>query len=174
MKPSTRSTLPIRSSIDGTRPTAPPWSGPENAPIAPVTAAATSAPDEATTRAVKAEDTPLPHLDRRYPDGDPRADVLLALLPDGPHVPLVDALRRRDDHPSADVALAALALAGGTVQEGGEAIALVARMAGWLAHAMEERRRPTRLRVSEVYSGPEPETPRPRRMLDAVQDYLSR
>lgn len=119
-------------------------------------------------------ETPLPHLDLRYPDGDPRADALLALLPEGPHVPLVDALARRDDHPSADVALAALAHAGGMVTEGAETIALVARMAGWLAHAMEERRRPTRLRISEVYTGPEPETPRPRRMLDAVQNYLSR
>lgn len=120
------------------------------------------------------DESPLPRLDLRYPDGDPRADALLALLPDGPHVPLLDALRRRDDHPSADVALAALANESGMVQEGAEAIALVARMAGWLAHAMEERRRPTRLRISEVYTGPEPEPPRPRRMLDAVQDYLSR
>lgn len=120
------------------------------------------------------DETPLPHLDLRYPDGDPRADALLALLSDGPHVPLVEALARRDDHPSADVALAALAHAGGMVREGAETIALVARMAGWLAHAMEERRRPTRLRISEVYTGPEPEAPRTRRTLDAVQDYLSR
>lgn len=117
---------------------------------------------------------PLPHTDRRYPDGDPRADAVLILLPDGPHVSLVGALQHHDDHPSADVALAALAHAGGMVREGGETIALVARMAGWLAHAMEERRRPTGLRISEVYTGPEPEGPRPRRMLDAVQDYLSR
>lgn len=120
------------------------------------------------------DETPLPHIDRRYPDGDPRADAVLTFLPDGPHLTLADALRRRDDHPSADVALAALAHAGGMAREGGETIALVARMAGWLAHAMEERRRPTRLRISEVYTGPEPEHPRPRRMLDAVQDYLSR
>lgn len=120
------------------------------------------------------EHTPLPHIDRRYPDGDPRAAALLALLPDGPHVAFVEALERTGDRPSADVAIAALAHAGGMTQEGAETIALVARTAGWLAHAMDERRRPTPLRVSETYRGPEPESPRPRRLLDAVQNYLSR
>lgn len=120
------------------------------------------------------DETPLPHLDRRYPDGDPRADAILALLPDGPDLALVEAVERRGDHPSTDVAVAALAHAGGMIPEGAEAIVLVARIAGWLAHAMEERQTPTRLRVSEVYRGPEPQAPRSRRTLDAVQDYLQR
>ena len=38
-----------------TRAGAPPWSGPERAPTAAESAAATSAPVEATTRAVKVE-----------------------------------------------------------------------------------------------------------------------
>lgn len=52
---SIRSAVPMASRVSRARLGAPPCSGPESAPIAPVRQAATSAPVEAITRAVKVE-----------------------------------------------------------------------------------------------------------------------
>ncbi len=52
---SARSGVPMASSMSRARLGAPPWSGPDSAPMAPTMAAARSAPVEAMTRAVKVE-----------------------------------------------------------------------------------------------------------------------
>jgi citrate synthase len=86
-----------------------------------------------------------------YPDGDPRAVALLGLLRTAlggsPQVATADALasavrRRANTHPTIDFALAALGHATGMPPDAGEAIFTIARMAGWIAHALEEYQEP--------------------------------
>jgi citrate synthase len=102
---------------------------------------------------------------RLYPDGDPRARVLLAHLRDAaagsPRLEVVDALleatgRRGLPGPNVDLALAALAHVTGMTRGAGEAIFAIARTAGWIAHALEEYDRNTPIRPRAVYTGPRP------------------
>jgi citrate synthase len=66
-----------------------------------------------------------------------------------------------------------LAPAGGLMPEAAEIVNVVARAAGWMAHAMEEYSRPTDFRVRTVYTGPEPQNSEESRpLLHAVQEYL--
>jgi citrate synthase len=96
-----------------------------------------------------------------YPDGDPRATALFALL-DGEAVEVAEQLgavmrTRSGVLPNIDLALAALSLRHGMPADAGEAIFAVARTAGWLAHALEEYAdRPLRYRPSGRYAGETP------------------
>lgn len=56
----------------------------------------------------------------------------------------------------------------------GSFIATIARIAGWIAHAMDEYRRPTPFRAHATYVGtlPFPEQRREANLLHAVQNYL--
>lgn len=98
-----------------------------------------------------------------YPRGDPRARLLLEMLRDaGPHpaIELADGFiaesdRRGLPRPNVDLALAVLGAAAGMPDDAGSAIFLPARIAGWLAHAMEEYEEPpVRFRPRAVYIGP--------------------
>ncbi|HEX9999215.1 MAG TPA: citrate synthase family protein [Actinoplanes sp.] len=97
-----------------------------------------------------------------YPDGDPRAVILLEMLDDGPVRLTAEALsramlERSGTHPNIDFALAVLTLSNDMPADSGEAIFAVARTAGWLAHALEEYAdRPLRFRPNGQYSGPPP------------------
>jgi citrate synthase len=101
-----------------------------------------------------------------YPQGDPRAVVLLGMLREaaGDHPGMVAveqliaaAARRRLPPPNVDLALAALGLVADMPQDAGEAIFATARIAGWLAHALEEYgERPLRFRPRAVYIGDGP------------------
>ncbi|GAA0582764.1 citrate synthase [Paractinoplanes ferrugineus] len=97
-----------------------------------------------------------------YPDGDPRATTLLAMIGDGPvretAERLVEAMRTRSGvHPNVDFPLAVLALTHGMPAEAGEAVFAVGRTAGWLAHALEEYAdKPLRFRPSGLYDGRPP------------------
>jgi citrate synthase len=102
---------------------------------------------------------------RLYPDGDPRARVLLDRLRDmaagAPRLAVVEALleatgRRGLPEPNVDLALAALANVTSMVRGAGEAIFAVARTAGWIAHALEEYDRDTPIRPRAIYTGPAP------------------
>ncbi|MFI5891729.1 citrate synthase family protein [Actinoplanes sp. NPDC051513] len=94
-----------------------------------------------------------------YPDGDPRATTLMAMLDEGPvrdtATRLAKAVRDRSGtQPNIDFALAALTLQHDMPADAGEAIFAVARTAGWLAHALEEYSdRPSRFRPVGQYSG---------------------
>ncbi|MEU4564184.1 citrate synthase [Actinoplanes sp. NPDC023936] len=96
-----------------------------------------------------------------YPEGDPRATALFALL-SGPAVDTAEQLgatmrTRSGVLPNIDLALAALTLSYGMPPDAGEAIFAVARTAGWLAHALEEYAdRPLRYRPSGRYAGESP------------------
>jgi hypothetical protein len=103
-----------------------------------------------------------------YPDGDPRAVFLFERLhraADGSSRlavvdALLDATRRRGlPPPNVDLALAALAHVAGMTRGAGEAIFAVARVAGWLAHALEEYQRDVPFRPRALYTGPSPSQP---------------
>lgn len=99
-----------------------------------------------------------------YPDGDPRAGLLLALVraavpPQrlaGTEAVLAAARGRGLPPPNVDFALGALARSAGMIPGAAEAIFAVARAAGWIAHALEEYERATVLRPGAVYTGPPP------------------
>lgn len=115
----------------------------------------------------------------RYPKGDPRTEPILDALrraePDRMRT-LDDALQRLPvaaRPPDADVALTAMEHVCGMEVGAAETIAIVARMAGWIAHALEEYAEPTGFRVHSIYTGPPPQPARrTARQLDAVLDYL--
>ena len=103
-----------------------------------------------------------------YPDGDPRAAHLLARLRraagGSPRLAVVEALldatrRRGLPPPNVDLALAALGHVAEMTRGSGEAIFAVARVAGWLAHALEEYDRAIPIRLRAVYTGPPPSIP---------------
>ena len=103
-----------------------------------------------------------------YPDGDPRAAHLLARLRraagGSPRLAVVEALldatrRRGLPAPNVDLALAALGHVAEMTRGAGEAIFAVARVAGWLAHALEEYDRAIPIRLRAVYTGPPPTIP---------------
>jgi citrate synthase len=97
-----------------------------------------------------------------YPQGDPRAVLLLQMLREaGPH-PMIDvadrlieaAARRRLPPPNVDLALALFGAVTDMREDGAEAVFTSARVAGWLAHAMEEyEERPLRFRPRATYVG---------------------
>ncbi len=98
-----------------------------------------------------------------YTDADPRATVLLAMLAEVPAagrtVHVADDLcrvtmERTGKAPNVDLALAALGAANGMADDAGEAVMAVARIAGWLAHAIEEYQEPPlRFRPRARYVG---------------------
>jgi citrate synthase len=104
-----------------------------------------------------------------YRDGDPRADYLLDRLREvaagGPpavserlavaEAVLAAAGRRRLPAPNVDFALATLASMAGMIAGAGEAIFVIARAAGWLAHALEEYQRGVPIRPRATYTGPQ-------------------
>lgn len=114
--------------------------------------------DAATVGATRAVGDLLRHGERVpgfghkvYTDTDPRATVLLGMLAGIPAaariVQLVDdvhraATDRTGKAPNVDLALAALGAANGMADDAGEAVMAVSRIAGWLAHAIEEYQEP--------------------------------
>jgi citrate synthase len=65
--------------------------------------------------------------------------------------------RRGGPAPNIDFALGAFTEAAAMVPDAGEAIFLVARCVGWIAHALEEYEHALRYRPRAVYTGPRPE-----------------
>ena len=95
-----------------------------------------------------------------YRDGDPRATTLLALLetvgsPARRRVvdDLVEVGAGQDLAANVDLALAALLYVADGPPDGGQCIFTVARVAGWVAHYLEELdQRPLRFRARAVYA----------------------
>ena len=100
-----------------------------------------------------------------YPDGDPRARVLLGLLDAaGDEFPArvratadglrAAASRRGPGLPNVDFALPLLAHAYDMTPDAGEVIFIIARTVGWIAHALEEYEEPAmRFRYQGAYRG---------------------
>ena len=102
-----------------------------------------------------------------YPDGDPRGAELLARIgeiggnPDRHAVVerVLDVAGQRGFPPvNVDLGLGALAFCGEMVPGAGQAISTLGKVAGWLAHAMEEYADPTRFRSRAAYVGSRPES----------------
>ena len=92
--------------------------------------------------------TPVPGFGHPiYSGGDPRAPALLHLLDGAPldrerlalaHGVLDAVMARTGVAPNCDYALGALAFAAHMRGDGGEAVFAIARVAGWIAHTLEE------------------------------------
>jgi citrate synthase len=99
-----------------------------------------------------------------YRDRDPRADALLPLLAragDPGRMAVVDAVvelagRQDGPAPNVDFALGALSVACGLRPGAAEAIFSLARVAGLVAHAIEEYPHRLRFRPRAAYTGPAP------------------
>jgi len=93
-----------------------------------------------------------------YPAGDPRAPPLLeaaARLPGARHARTLFAIieATTDAAPNCDIGLAALVAALGAPPTAGTGLFAVARAAGWLAHAIEQRAAGFILRPRARYTG---------------------
>jgi citrate synthase len=100
-----------------------------------------------------------------YPDGDPRARCLLALLDEqcapAPSLAVADGLRAAmhemlGQWPTLDFALAALASAIGAPRHSPLIIFALGRSAGWIAHAGEQYALNQLIRPRARYTGPPP------------------
>lgn len=101
---------------------------------------------------------------RIYRRQDPRAELIFELLAEVPGSgPTLDAAQQVVDivgehgatFRNVDLALAALALTAGMPADAGEAVFSIARIGGWIAHALDEYgREPLRLRPVGRYVGP--------------------
>lgn len=75
-----------------------------------------------------------------YPDGDPRAAALLALLPPDPlRADLLAALDRLGKQPNIDFATVSMRRALGLPPGSALAVFAISRSVGWIAHALEQR-----------------------------------
>jgi len=101
----------------------------------------------------------------RYPAGDPRTPVLLALAAKAePGHPVQSAVAALDDiiatralpRPTAEFGLAALSQTFGFVRGATEALFGIGRAAGWVAHALEIYGRPAPVPGVAEYTGPPP------------------
>ena len=99
-----------------------------------------------------------------YPDGDPRGAELLGRLDGAGPARRVETVRRVVEvgrargfaPPNFDLGLGALSYCAGMVPGAGQAIFTLGKVAGWLAHAIEEYSMPTRFRSRADYVGPLP------------------
>ncbi len=98
--------------------------------------------------------------------GDPRAPALLALVRErfpSSRAPsaaqqLTDVMQSRGlPAPNIDFALATFVRSAGMLHGASEAIMAIARVAGWIAHALEEYRAPTKVPWQALYVGPKAE-----------------
>jgi citrate synthase len=101
-----------------------------------------------------------------YEGPDPRAAALLAAVRKArpPRdvmraVAAVEAIVAEDggEHPNIDFALGAFTEAASMVPGAGEAIFVIARCAGWVAHGLEEYEHRLRYRIRAAYTGPDPD-----------------
>jgi citrate synthase len=113
-----------------------------------------------------ARDEHLPGLGQPlYPDGDPRADALLAAtvaaMPAARlriEAAVAAAARLSGQRPNVDFALAAATTALGLPQGAALSIFVVGRTVGWIAHAIEQYQSGVLIRPRARYTGPRPNT----------------
>lgn len=104
-----------------------------------------------------------------YPDGDPRAALLLEVLAErggngvacNACADVAEAVARLTGlRPNVDFALAAAERVLGLPAKASLALFATARTAGWIAHALEQYRRPEMIRPRARYTGEEPQPAR--------------
>jgi citrate synthase len=102
---------------------------------------------------------------RLYPDGDPRAAVLIRLAEAGPDEaawrPFRNLLRVAsevlDDRPNLDFGLAAMTRTYGLPEQAPMLLFALGRTIGWIAHAIEEYASDQLIRPRARYTGPAPD-----------------
>ncbi|MGH9296813.1 MAG: citrate/2-methylcitrate synthase, partial [Acidimicrobiales bacterium] len=119
-----------------------------------------------------------------YTRSDPRADALLARVrtayPTHPILEAADQVLRaaRGENPrsfpNVDLALAALVGSAAMVTGAAEAIFATARMAGFIAHGIEEYEHRLRFRIRAAYAGPEPGSVTPIRTSTPGEPWIRR
>jgi citrate synthase len=100
-----------------------------------------------------------------YPRGDPRGTELLRRLEGVGRPERLEVVRRVVEvgqargfpPPNFDLGLGALSFCGEMGPGAAQAIFTLGKVAGWLAHAIEEYTSPTRFRSRADYVGPRPE-----------------
>ena len=113
-----------------------------------------------------ARDPHVPGFGQRlYPDGDPRMPILSGIARRFGSTAHADALLRvaadqKLPAPNVDFGLALLARELGLAPGAGEALFVVGRLAGWLAHAIEEYAERSDLRLRAIYVGATPASAR--------------
>ena len=118
-------------------------------------------PDEMLARTMREGRNPPGFGHPLYPDGDPRATTILTLARSVRAYPAADALLRLADAqgvppPNVDFALATLARVLKLQPGASEGLFVMGRLAGWVAHAVEEYGERTSFRMRAVYTGPRP------------------
>jgi citrate synthase len=97
-----------------------------------------------------------------YRGGDPRAVLLLALIrraaPESGQLAVAEAVlaevgQKSLPEPNVDFALATMAQVAGMIRGAGEAVFAVARVTGWIAHALEAYAGEGIMRPRAVYTG---------------------
>ena len=95
----------------------------------------------------------------RYPEGDPRARLILGALPHLPD-PLTAAgdagLEATGLHPNLDFGLAAIAVSHGLTEDQVSGLFAIGRSVGWLAHVAEQYEAGRLIRPRARYTGPDP------------------
>lgn len=97
-----------------------------------------------------------------YPDGDPRATLLVDMLPKSKELTFARALAAAGrsvtgEQPTLDFALVAVARALGLPRGPALALFAIGRTIGWIAHAIEQYETGTMIRPRAKYTGPGPE-----------------
>lgn len=140
------------------------WHGAASRRIEDVLAALSGrTPDDAAVARLLHEPHMVPGFGHPlYPDGDPRVPVLMVAARTGRAVPEADrlaAIARAQGvaPPNVDFALAVITRAFRLSPGAGEALFTIGRLAGWLAHALEEYAQATTFRHRAVYTGPRPD-----------------
>lgn len=149
--------------------------------LAALEQAFTTAAEHGPERGAQAVDLSFIGVRHPFRNEDPRTAVLLRALAElAPGeaafvASVTKAVAERGiAHPNVWYALAAVTWAAGMAPGTAGATALISQSVGWIAHALEERNRPTPYRPRLAYTGPSPRDSTPRRTLDAVTQYLSR
>jgi citrate synthase len=96
-----------------------------------------------------------------YPDGDPRATLLLSMLPKSKEQTLGNRIAEAaesviGERPNLDFALVVLARSLNLPRGAAVALFAIGRTIGWIAHAMEQYHQATMIRPRAKYVGPKP------------------
>jgi citrate synthase len=91
-----------------------------------------------------------------YPDGDPRAKILLSnlTLPPDYEALAESVLQRTGERPNVDFALAAIAHVHDLPEDAPLAIFAISRAVGWIGHVLEQQESGTLIRPRAQYCGP--------------------
>jgi len=96
-----------------------------------------------------------------YPDGDPRATLLLSMLPKSKELALAQKIADAAESvigelPNLDFALVAVARSLNLPRGAAVALFAIGRTIGWIAHAIEQYGQATMIRPRAKYVGPKP------------------